>query len=172
VGATIDNPFIRTLSDAYSLGMKAAQANAGLNYTISGTALDINRAGSGRELIAATIADFNLAYVSGTTIATFNAEWSGQDIAALNVYFQDQVDVLFENQLFGNATGARILRPDANFRVTSATSNEASVQFNASLDTLVEDFNSIWTSGTIADFNAQFVGYTCRDFSIVPLRRN
>lgn len=172
VGPVIDNPFINTLSEAYSLGMKAAQANAGLNYIISGTALDINRTGTGQELVAATIADFNLTYVPGTTIATFNTVWSGQDIAALNTYFQDQVNALFENQLFGNAPGARILRSDANFRVNSATTGESTVQFSASLDTLLDDFSDKWTGETIADFNAQFIGYTCKDFSIMPLRRN
>jgi hypothetical protein len=45
VGVTVDNPFISTLGQAYSLGAKTAQAYAGINYTRTGSAYDLNRAG-------------------------------------------------------------------------------------------------------------------------------
>src|SRR5690606_19075411 len=105
VGVTIDNPFISTKSEAYSLGLKAAAAHAGLTYTIDGNALDINRHNSGRDLIQATIADFNNEVPSGTPISDFNSEWSGQTITDFNEFWQERVDDLFENQLFGNAIG-------------------------------------------------------------------
>lgn len=172
VGVVVKNPFIRTREEAYSLGMIVAGAYAGLNYTVSGTALDLNRGEGSRDVIQATIADFNLAVDSGTTIATFNAEWSGQDIAAFNVYWQEQVDALFGNQLFGNAIGARVLGDKANFRITTATTKPDVIDYTASLDTLIDDFNNKWPTGAIADFNAVFAGYTCKDFSIEPLRRD
>lgn len=172
IGATIDNPFISTPSQAYSLGIKAAQAHAGLTYTVSGTALDINRSGEGQDLVQATIEDFNDYVPLETTIAEFNSDWLGQTIAQFNEFWQDRVDDLFPNQLFGNAPGARVLKDEANFRVTSVTTTEESVQFNASLDTLISDFNELWDGATIEDFNLSFVGYTCKDFSIVPLRRD
>jgi hypothetical protein len=68
VGVTVDNPYISTATQAYSLGGKVAQAYAGVNFTVSGNAFDINRSGSGRELIQATIADFNAVYTPGTHI--------------------------------------------------------------------------------------------------------
>lgn len=171
VGATIDNPFISTLSQAHSLGIKAAQAHAGVMYYVNGSAHDINRSGAGQELIRATIADFNAYVPSGTTITDFNTQWSGQTVEQFNVFWQERVDDLFPNQLFGNAPGARVLKSEANFRVTNVTTTEDSVQYNAFLDTTIADFDEVWAGATVQDFSDQFVGYTCKDFSIVPLRR-
>lgn len=172
VGTTVDNPHVSTLSQAYSLGGKTAQAYAGINYRLSGTAFDINRNGQGRNVIQATISDFNNEVPAGTTIATFNLEWSGNTIADFNEYWQNQVDLIWPNQLFGNAPGARVLTDDVNFRVISATTTESAVQFEANLDTLVSDFSEVWNGETIADFNASLVGSTLKDFSVAPLRRN
>lgn len=171
VGVTIDNPFVSTREQAYSLGLKAAGAYAGTSYTIGGSAININRNEDGRALIQATIGDFNEQVTPGTSIADFNTEWAGQDIAAFNAYWQAQVDNRFQNQLFGNAIGARVSSREAYFRIVSTTTTEDTIQFSAELDTLVGDFNPVWTGGTVAQFNEQFVGYTCKDFSIVPLRR-
>lgn len=172
VGVVVRNPFIQTRAQAYSLGMIVAGAYAGLNYTISGTALDLNRDEGSRDVIQATVADFNLAVDAGTTISEFNTEWSGQDIADFNLYWQEQVDVLFGNQLFGNAIGARVLDKHANFRIITATTKVDVIDYTASLDNIVSDFNSRWSeTETIADFNSEFSGYTCKDFSIEPLRR-
>jgi len=153
VGVVVKNPFIRTREEAYSLGMIVAGAYAGLNYTVSGTALDLNRGEGSRDVIQATIADFNLAVDSGTTIATFNAEWSGRDIAAFNVYWQEQVDALFGNQLFGNAIGARVLGDKANFRITTATTKPDVIDYTASLDTIVSDFNNAWPEAEVLRTN-------------------
>ena len=171
IGVTVDNPFIDTRKQAYSLGMRTAGAYSGLTSKVTGTALDINRAGEGRDLIQATISDFNLFYEAGTTIDEFNDEWLGQTFVEFNSFFQDQIDELFENQLFGNAPGARVIQSDAAYRIETATTGVSSIDFTATLDTMFEDFNSTWDGSTIADFNDQFVGYTCKDFSIIPLRK-
>lgn len=172
VGTFVQNPFVQTREQAYSLGLLTAAAHAGLNYTVTGTALDLNRDDGTRDVIQATIADFNAAVDAGTTITEFNAEWDTLSIADFNLFWQEQVDSLFENQLFGNAVGARIKKQgEANFRITSATTRVSDIEYTASLDTLIADFNPLWSGETIADFNAQFTGYTCKDFSIVPLRR-
>lgn len=172
IGTTIDNRFISTLGQAHSLGTRSAQAFAGINHTLSGSAVGINRTGTGRELIQPTIMDFNGEVAAGTTIATFNAEWAGQSIASFNAYWQQQVDSLFANQLFGNGIGARIRDVDGYFRITTATTSPQEIQYSAVADTLISDFNAVQVGNTISDFNAQFVGYTCREFSIVPLRRD
>jgi len=170
VGVTVDSPFISTRAEAYSLGLKTAQAYAGLSYTINGTALDINRSGDGAGLVQATVADFNDAVAPGTTVAAFNVTWAGQDIADFNAYWQGTVDGIFANQLFGNAPGARVLLPDANFRVVTVTTTEDSVQYTATLDTLVSDFNAAWSGQTVADFNVAMSGRSLRQFSTIPLR--
>lgn len=172
VGITVDNPFISTLAQAYTLGMNTAAAYAGINYTLTGTSFDINRDDSSRDLIQATIADFNASIPAGTDISEFNTEWAGQSIADFNAFWQATVDQLWANQLFGNAAGARILTPDSNFRIDTATTTEASVQWTASLDTVVSDFNSVWQGATIAQFNAYHAGKLMKDYSMIPLRRS
>lgn len=145
VGVTVDNPFISTREEAFSLGVKTAQAYAGVKYTVTGSAYDLNRNGEGNALIQATIGDFNEAVPAGTSIEDFNIEWAGSTIYDFNVYWAAQVANLWENQLFGNAPGARVLEPEANFRIISATTTESTVQYNAELDTIVGDFNERWT---------------------------
>jgi hypothetical protein len=171
VGTTVDNPFISSLSEAYDLGIITAGAYAGNTYTITGSAYALNRNNDGNEVVAPTIADFNTAEGYGTTIATFNTEWSGQTIQAFNLYWASQVDLIWENQLFGNAIGSRILTPDANFRVNSTTTSEALVEFSATLDTLVGDFNGNWVGKTVADFNVPFTGRLVKDYNVIPLRQ-
>lgn len=171
VGITVDNPFISTRAQAYSLGAITAASYSGINYTISGTSYDINRYDASRDLIQATVSDFDAETGAGTLVSGFDTTWQSQTVAEFDAYWQAKVDNLWENQLFGNAAGARVLTPDANFRIDSATTTESSVQFTASLDTLVSDFDPIWPGATVADFDAQFAGKLVKDFAIIPLRR-
>lgn len=171
VSALIDNPFIRTREEAYSLGLIAAGNQAGIEYRVSGDAIGINRTGQ-TGLVRATIADFNAQVPPSTTITTFNEEWAGQSIADFNAYWQAFVDNAFSNQLYGNIVGARVHQREAVFRIDSASTNAEGSSFSALMDTTITDFNPIWSGATIADFNEQFVGYTCKRYSIVPLRRD
>lgn len=166
------NRFISTLEQALSLGIKAAQANAGVEYTISGSALDINRNDDNNELIRATIADFDEYEIPETTIAEFDVEWADNTIADFDAFWTERMSNIFPNQLFGNAPGARIIGHEANFRVTSATTDEVLVQYQANLDTIISDFDEVWDGMLVEDFDAQFNGYSCKEFSIVPLRRD
>lgn len=166
----IDNIFVSTLEEAFNLGLKAAQANAGLNYQISGEVLGLNRTGGNTGILVPLISDFNTAN-TGNSIADFNTEWSGQSIAEFNTYWQLQYDELFDNQMFGNAPGARVEYSDAMFRINTTITTDSTVSFTASIDTLVSDFNTVWDGMTIADFNTEFANSSIRDFSIRPLRR-
>lgn len=155
VGVIVRNPFVSTREEAYSLGMIVAGSYAGLEYTISGSALDLNRGEGSEDVIQATIADFNIAVDAGTLISAFNTEWSGQDISDFNTYWQEQVDLLFDNQLFGNAIGARILTDKINYRIISATTKPDTIDFTASADTLVSDFSARWPSNESSRTNLQ-----------------
>lgn len=173
-GVTVENPYICSLAQAYNAGVHTARAYSGLQYTVSGSAFALNRSsGNERDLIRATVEDFDDAYGVGFTIADFDDEWSGQTFADFDAYWVEQFEFLWENQLFGNAPGARILDTYANFRITNTTTTESSVQYTAELDTTVADFDAAWAGGgTVADFDAVFPYYTCQEFSIVPLRRH
>jgi len=171
VGATVTNPFISTLQDAYNAGLQTSRAYAG-SFSVSGNAFGINRSDSDQSQIRATIADFNAAIVAGTDISVFNTTWVGNTIAQFNAYWQSTVDNLFGNQAFGNAAGSRVQRDLAWFRVTGATISETGVQFDAELNTLVSDFNTVWGVGTdISVFNASWANKKMKDFTTTPLRK-
>lgn len=169
VGVSVDNPFINTYGDALNAGLVAAGKNS-MTYMMSGTAFNINRTDGGTKQVYARISDFNSAVSEGTTIGAFNTTWNGQSIAQFNAYWASLVEDLFENQAFGNAAGARILTPDANFRITSATISPTGLDFSADLDTTIADFNAAWSGKLVSDFNTAYVGRTCMDYSITPLR--
>lgn len=169
IGLTVDNPNINTLSDAYNVGLVAAGRKS-MTYTLSGTAHNINRTDGGTGQVYARISDFNTAVLAGTTIGTFNTTWNGQSIAQFNAYWDSLVANLFENQAFGNAAGARILTPDANFRISSATISPSGLDFDADLDTTIADFNTAWSGKLLSDVSTAYSGRSLMDFSITPLR--
>lgn len=171
IGILVENPFVSGYADAINLGIKTAQAYAGQTYTIGGSVLRLNRDEDQTDLpVGYSILDFNSALGGTQAISVFNTNWSGQTIAQFNAYWQDQASDFFRNQMFGNAVGARILRKDANFRITTASTTKDSISYGATMDTLVGDFNGANGTLSIAAFNARFAGYTCQDFSTVPLR--
>jgi len=170
VGATVTNPFVSTLQDAHNAGLQTARAYAG-SFTVSGNAFGINRSDYDQSQIRATIADFNTAVAAGTDVSVFNTTWVGNTVAQFNTYWQSTVDNLFSNQAFGNAAGSRVQRDLAWFRVTNATISETGVQFDAELNTLVSDFNTVWGPTDISVFNAAWANKKMKDFTTTPLRK-
>lgn len=171
VGITVTNPFVSTKEQAFNAGMRTAAAYTGFNYTVSGAAWDINRAGFTGGVYP-TIANFNAGWPLGTeTIEDFNTKYGGTLIAQFNSQWDESIQDTYAVQAFGNAAGARVRSGDAYFRIDSATFNEVDVSYTASLDTMVSDFNSVWSGATIDQFNDEHYQKFVRDFSVVPLRR-
>lgn len=172
VGVTVENPFIQTKEQAFSLGILVAGAYSGGEVTVSGSAWDINR----REFsggVYAQIRDFNSTWESGSTIADFNARYALTQIVEFNERWDDYALGEFPVQAFGNAAGARLRDNDAFYRITSATFTPGPLTYMAVMDSLVGDFNDVWDNGTtIAEFNEELFGKLIRDFSTVPLRRD
>lgn len=174
VGATVTNPFIQTLAQAYTAGLRASGTYAGPVYQVSGSALNINRAGGNRDEIRATFNDYNVWWAANhpgeMEFADFNAAWNGYDFAQFNAFWDARMASLFTNQAFGNAVGARVRLDDAFFRIDSATITPRDISYSASLDTLIDDYNEVNVGQTFEDFNFDRVGYTFSDFAITPLR--
>lgn len=174
VGATITNPFIQTRAQAYTAGMRASGTFAGPVYTVSGSALNINRAGGNRDSISATFSDYNTwwseTHPGEYEFADFNAAWNADTFAQFNAFWDARMASLFTNQAFGNAVGARVRLADAFFRIDTATITPRDINYSASLDTLIDDYNEVNPVQSFADFNAQRTGYTFSDFAITPLR--
>ena len=170
VGATIDNPNISTLEQAYDLGPHVLRRFGVPRHAITVTTSGINRIGETGNYRYPKIAEFNAAYV-GKKIADLTAEYSGRNIAAFNSFWKSTVADLFENQAFGNVAGARVPSDDAQFRIRTATIAPGSVTYTAESDTIVKDLTEGWVGAKIADFTAQWAGKTIADFRVRPLKK-
>lgn len=170
VGITVDNPYINTLDQAYTRGLIVAATYAGPTYTISGSAFSLNRPDTDNSVISSTFQDFDVA-MSGKTFAQFDTLWSGQTFAQFDTYWVGLAQTRFSNQLFGQGVGARLVRNDAVFRITSTTTTPSSVDYAARLDTTFDDFDNGMLSQTFAQFDLAHAGDTMSDFAIIPLRR-
>lgn len=168
VGVTLDSPFIGTLERAHDVGVRVSRSYGGLNHGINGAAYTLNRPGSGLEFASTSIAVFN-AFNAGETVAQFNTSWSGTTITQFNTYWDNRAADAWENQLFGNAVGARIIGDRHIYRVNTSITDPSSVGFVAVSDVIIGDFNTAHSGMTVAQFNTKYVGHTVRDFSLVPL---
>jgi hypothetical protein len=247
VGATVDNPFISTLDDAYKFGSVAAGKWGSAGQTISVNTVGINTLGVSGALTYPTFADFNAAQGSNT-FSQFNATqvytitnvvgdgnfvtFTANNIlqaGTVSILMNSQSDVIiagvnpanyntgdfgaavysatptqfvirsgdtatyvsggtasstfrqfnrqqfalvqssFENQAFGNVAGARVKYRDSWYRIRSANITESSVSYSAERDTLVEEFDAVWSGQTFDDFDTQFTGKLFEDFGIIPL---
>ncbi|ACY35929.1 hypothetical protein CMP1-33 [Clavibacter phage CMP1] len=170
IGVTVENDAISTLEQAQDLAPWVLARYLGYSDTITVKTTGINRKGETGSYRYPTIADFNREN-AGRTIAQFNAIWAGKSIGDFNKYQRSLVADDFANQAYGNVAGARVLRDDAWYRISSATSSESGVTYSAAADTTVADFNDIWRGRSIAEFNAEWIGESIADFNVAPLRR-
>lgn len=191
VGATIDNPFISTTAQAYSLGLITAGKYAGIEQSISVTTSNINRADNSGNVRYPTFVDFNTgvqqrAYnYTGKTFADFTANWSGKTFQDFSANYFSLVRTDFINQSFGNIGGARRRYRDAFYRVKTGTITPTEITYQADRDTTVADFNQVWqvetqesvgpnprsTPYTFADLDSSLSGMTYADFNASPLWR-
>lgn len=168
VGATVDNPFISTLNDAYTAGMLVAQSYASANQTINVTSTVVNRKGEGGffNYPAFTVFDADFA---GKTFAQFDTTYSGKTFAQFDADYQAKSLDTFANQAFGNVAGARVKYREAYYRVRSATITQDNIQYQAERDTTFADFDTANTGKTFGQFDTKFTGKAFADFGVIPL---
>lgn len=151
IGVTVDSPFISTVGEAYTLGVRTAAKWGGADLSISATTVGINRADVSGGTRYPTFAEFNAGFGGratnwvGKTFNQFNTEWSGKTFDDFNKYYFDLVSSDFVNQAFGNVSGARVRFRDAYYRIDNADIGPTQVGYTASLDTLFSDFSTTWT---------------------------
>lgn len=168
VGTTVDNPFISSRGQAITAALYAAKNFNGPIVTLDGSAYSLNDTGVDDEFVAASIGDFNITN-STTTIAQFNAEYAGNSINSFNTIWQNYINNRFEAQFFGQGIGARIVEDNAIYRIVSTTTTPTRVDYSATMDSTVGDFNASNSGKTIAQFNARHTGYRILDFNMSPL---
>lgn len=169
VGVTIDNPFINTITDAYTAGMVAAGKWASAATTINVDATTINRQGENGSTRYPTFGEFDQDW-AGKTFGAFDAAWAGKTHADLTAYYFERVADNFENQAFGNVAGARAKFRYAWYRVRSASLTPSGISYQAEGDTTFGDFDKNWAGRNFADFDLSNAGATFADFSLTPLR--
>lgn len=76
----------------------------------------------------------------------------------------------FDRQVFGNATGSRVLSKDANYRIDGISASESGTTFSASEDTTMADFSAQWAGLPAVAFSNYWSGKSALDFSTAPLR--
>jgi hypothetical protein len=174
IGATVDNRFISTLSQAQSIALDVASKWASPSQVIR-----IDRAmisaptdGESSAYDYATFAEFD-AYAAAngiTTFTQFDTAWSGQTFAQFDNYWFELVDDQFAFQVFGNANGSRIQFRRAMYRIRQIDISESNVRYTAEADTTIGDFDeSAGVAMTFTQFDTLYAGLTFQDFSLIPL---
>ena len=168
IGATVNNRFIATAAEAYSVGLRTAQRWAAPQQSISVKATVVNRPGDKGDVTYPTFAMVN-ASLSPRTFAQVNTLYSGMTFTQVNAIQQLLVANNFENQAFGNIAGARVLYQQAYYRVNTAQVTQDGISYNAVIDTLFSDVSAVWSGKTFAQFNARWSGKTFQDAQVIPL---
>lgn len=132
---TIQSRFLNSLDSAISAGTRGARRHAGRTFTLTATVTGINRRG---EQGGAKYPPYSLVQskYSGMTYAAVKTSLAGQTYGQMRAALFDGVKDSFENQLFGNAPGARFYdRQSARwYRVRQATTAWEATQISADDD--------------------------------------
>jgi hypothetical protein len=168
VGVTVDNPFISTYSQARDVGAIVAANYAGTKQVLNVTTVGINRSGESGSITYPKFSDFDTTQ-STNTFAQFDTAQSTNTFKDFTAQQFDLVKNNFENQAFGNVAGARVKHGDAYYRIRNATITESTISYSAERDTIVNDFDTVWSGETFAQFDTQFVNKKFEDFGVIPL---
>jgi hypothetical protein len=149
-GATVDNPFLASLSRAYDVGLRAAQTYAGPNYQVTGAtahAGDYNTVlgsvvspGQGAlfRVNSVTVAQDGETFtgIMDTTFGDFNTTWAGKTFGDFSTLWGTYTFLQFNLEWAGKTFA---------------------------------QFNTFWTGKTFEDFNAESGYQTFGAFATSPL---
>lgn len=161
VGITIDNPFISTIDDARRAGVRAARWYAGERMELSGTVTSINQLGDSGAMNYPKYS-YDQAQFEGMTYGDVEAIQGSLTYDEIEQAYYAIVRDDFDNQVFGNAGGARVWDRKSNhwFRIRNATVGTSTVGFSAEDDNIHEDHENTYGGMTYADEEALFAGMT------------
>jgi hypothetical protein len=168
VGVTVDNEFIGDLQTAMSLGLRAAQSYGAPAQTINASSVRINRAGDGGSTVYPTFNDFNTAQ-GAATFASFNTAQGAATFDQFNATQFATVSNVFANQSFGNVAGARLRYADHYYRIRTGTTGPDVISYTAERDSLFNDFNTVNSANTFAQFNTKWANKSFIDFTLASL---
>lgn len=168
VGATINNPFISTVSQAYTAGLYLAGKFATAAQSIAISATVVNRKNTPGYANYPIFSDLDAVW-SGKTYADFDAANTGKTYGDITAELFALVADSFENQAFGNVIGARVLFRDAYYRIRTSTVSHDIISYSGDRDTLYSDVDALWSGATYADFDTAMGARTYEDFGLTPL---
>lgn len=158
---TIDNPFLNNLDSAYSAGVRGARRYAGRTMTVSASVSAINRRG---RTGTANYPPYSYAQgLWGTrtydSVKTLNA---GKTYARVKQDFYDAVQDTFDNQVFGNAPGARFWdRATGRFyRVRDAVTSWSDIRIEGDDDLTNGDMQAFFAGQTYGQVKSRYPGQT------------
>ena len=158
---TIDNPFLNNLEDAYSAGIRGARRYAGRRMTLSTSVTAINKRGTPGTANYPPYSFVQAAY-DGLTYAGVGSLNAGLSYAQVQQAFYDQVQDTFDNQVFGNAPGARVWDYESGryYRVRQATTTWGDMQIESDDDLIIGDAQTFFQGQTYAQVNDHYAGQT------------
>lgn len=158
---TIDNPFLNTLESAYSAGIRGARRHAGRTLTLSASVTGINKRGD-RGTTNYPPYNFVQATYSGLSYVQVKTVNTGRTYADVQDYFYAEVQDDFENQVFGNAPGARFWDHETGryYRVRDATTTWGGMQIEADDDLIIADAQAFFQGQTYAQVQTHYSGQT------------
>lgn len=180
VGVTIDNPFISTTDELYRTGTRAAKQYAGVNMSLSGNVIAINRRGDSGVATYPTYGQVQTAletelgtptyggvqtYFTGlglTSYAEVRQHW-------FEVFRDDDVD-----QVFGNAAGARIYDRKSRrwYRIREATPSPGGIAIGSADDDLtLGDIQGLYASLSYGEVQVVLDPFTYREAELAGMWR-
>ncbi|AWY06380.1 minor tail protein [Microbacterium phage Tandem] len=158
---TIDNPFLNTLDAAYSAGIRGARRYAGRRMTVTASVSSLNRRG---QTGTANYPPYSYAQGlwGGMTYGGVRALNASRTYASVREEFYQSVQDTFDNQVFGNAPGARFWdQPTGRYyRVRQATTTWGDMQIEGDDDLTNGDVQLAFGGMTYGQVGMRFSGQT------------
>lgn len=146
---TIDSFFLNNTNDAFSAGTRGARRHAGRSLSYSASVSALNRRGETGSEAAAPYSYFRALY-AGQTYGARKTAFAGQNYSYVRSLAQATVQDSFDNQIFGNAPGARVWDQESGrwYRVRQATTTWSEISIEAEDDMTNGDMKVKFTGMT------------------------
>lgn len=158
---TIDNPFLNTLDAAYSAGVRGARRHAGRTMTVSASVSALNKRG---ETGTANYPPYSYAQTlwNAQTYGSVKTINAGKSYDELQAQFYATVQDNFDNQVFGNAPGARYWDQDTArwYRVRQSTAEWGQMSIDADDDLTNGDMQAKFNALTYGGVKNHYIGMT------------
>lgn len=154
---TIDNPFLNSLNSAYSAGVRGARRYAGRTMTVSASVTALNKRGNTGT---SNYPPYSYAQTlwAGKTYAQVKVLNAPRTYGTIQSEFYASVQDSFDNQVFGNAPGARFWDEGSKrwYRVRESTVEWGAMSIEGDDDLTNGDMQKKFAGQTYAQVNTHY----------------